>query len=192
MPADPNFDDRDFVPVTEDVEPQDSSGNDLKRWLVPVGAVGCGCLGLGLLAIALSLLGIGSTVRKLYQSTGTYQVYQIAAAAVETDAAVQEALGRPLESGWTSQSIERYEAGDQGIVCLRFNVIGANRSGSAYAEAQKIQGAWQLYQLFVAVNGQPDTVPVVPLPEARSSLCPDFEVPEPAPPTPASPSPTEI
>lgn len=168
----------DFTPPTEDAVPTAVSRNDDRKWIIPVAAVGCGCICLPLLAIALSIAGIGNTVQRLYKSTGTYQVYQLASETVENDAAVAEALGHPVEAGWTSKSREAYGTDDSGKVCMRFNVSGDDRSGSAYAEARTEQGAWRLHQLFVVVNGDIELIPVVPLSAEQSPLCPNFDAPD--------------
>lgn len=173
----PPEDDEDFVPPPRDLPPQDPSDNT-NQWVIPIVAVGCGCIGLPLLAIALGLFGIGNMARRLYQSTGTYQVYQLASEAVQTNATVIETLGSPVETGWTSKSREFYEANDTGKVCMRFNVTGDDSSGSAYAEAQNIAGAWQLHQLVVMVNGQPEPLTVVPLEPEETPLCPGFDDPD--------------
>jgi hypothetical protein len=127
------------------------------------------------------LFGLGNTVRRVYQSTGTYQVYQIASEAVETSDEAIAALGDPVEAGWTSQSEEFYGANERGQVCMRFTVSGRDRSGSAYTEAQSVQGAWQLHQLILSVNGEPDPVAIVPLEAEAQPLCPDFDAPDPDP-----------
>ncbi|HEY9886882.1 MAG TPA: cytochrome c oxidase assembly factor Coa1 family protein [Candidatus Obscuribacterales bacterium] len=181
MPTDDNVDDADFIGTHETIPPAASDRDNGKKWAIALTLVGCGCVGLPLLLIALSISGIVSTAQRFYQSTGTYQVYQLASARVETDAAVISVLGQPVEAGWTSQSHEAYETGSDGIVCLRFAVNGGDRSGSAYAEARQQDGAWQLHQLLVAANGVPEPVAIVPLAAAAAPLCPDFEDESPPP-----------
>lgn len=192
MSDSPNHDDADFVPPLEDefLPPSDTNPsppaepNNDRKWIIPVVALGCGCVCLPFIALILGLLGLGNTARRLYQSTGTYQVYQLASEAVETDARVIDVLGKPVEAGWTSKSQESYTTDDAGVVCMRFNVMGSDRSGSAYAEAQQQAGAWQLHQLTVGVNGRTEPLAIVPLGTEESPLCPDFDEPdslEPAP-----------
>lgn len=167
-----------FVPPSSDPAPPLSSQDNGKKWIIPVVALGCGCICLPLVAIALGLLGLGNTARRIFQSTGTYQVYQIASEAVETDPEAIAALGAPVEAGWTSKSEETYN-NETGQVCMRFSVAGDDRSGSAYAEAQSVQGAWQLHQLVLSINGEPEPTVIVPLEAEAQSLCPDFDAPDP-------------
>lgn len=187
MPENSSFDDRDFVPpgdeelipsATSD-SPAVSGEENGKKWIIPVLALGCGCICLPLVMIVVGVLGLGNTARRLYQSTGTYQVYQLATQAVETDPAAIAALGGSVETGWTSRSTEVYGTNNIGKVCIRFNVIGADRSGSAYAEAENSEGSWQLHQLKLSVNGEVEPLTIVPLAATEQSLCPDFDTSEP-------------
>ena len=182
MSEESNFDapgkpptDAGFTPPTE----EDAASDGDKKWIIPVVALGCGCVCLLLMVVLSVLFGLGSSVQRLYKSTGSYQVYQLASTEVETSDEVAEALGSLVETGWTSKVQESYPADGAGQVCIRFNVSGEDRRGSVYAEAQNEQGAWQLYQLSVAVNGEPEPLTLLPLPTERSPLCPDFDEPEP-------------
>jgi hypothetical protein len=167
----------DPVPLEDSSPPPPTDPGNDKKWIVPVLALGCGCICAPLIAIALGLFGLGNTARRLYQSTGTYQVYQLASEEVETDAEVVDVLGSPVEAGWTTQSREAYENGT-GIVCMRFNVIGGDRSGSAYAEAQQHGGAWKLYQISLLVNDPTAPVEIVLQPPEGQPLCPNFDDPD--------------
>ena len=185
MPENSNYEDGEFLPPDFSDEPQPPAeptppprtNEDGRKWVIPAVALGCGCIGVPFLLVIFGVFGLGNTARRLYQSTGTYQVYQLASAEVETDTQVRETLGDPIEAGWTSKSTEAYENGT-GKVCMRFNVIGGDRSGSAYAEAEKAQGAWQLHQLTLVVNGETELIPIVPLETAAQPLCPNFDAPD--------------
>jgi hypothetical protein len=204
MSENSNYDSGEFSPpefpdelqTSAEMPSRPSANEDGKKWVIPAVALGCGCVGLPFLLIVLGVFGLGGTARRLYRSTGTYQVYQLAADEVETNAEVREILGDSAEAGWTSQSTEAYEDG-VGTVCMRFNVVGDDRSGSVYAEAENTQGAWQLHQLMLAVNGETEIYPIIRLENAAEPLCPNFDaldsesdVPNPdvddAPPTPST------
>lgn len=165
-----------FVPPSDSEQAaQRQRGDRGKRWILPVAALGCGCVGIPILLAAVGVLGVGTTVRRLVRSTGTYQVYQLASSELKADATVQDRLGHPIETGLTTQSREVYDADGTGKVCLRFRVVGNERSGSAYAEAQSAAGAWQIHQLALTVNGEADAVAIVPLSDNADPLCPDFD-----------------
>ena len=183
MSEEPNFDAPGKPPIDPGFTPleEDAASDGDRKWIIPVVALGCGCVCLPLIVVLSVLFGLGSSVQRLYKSTGSYQVYQLASTEVESSDAVAEALGSPVETGWTSKVQETYPADGAGQVCIRFNVSGDDLRGSVYAEAQNEQGAWQLYQLSVAVNGEPETLTLLPLPTERSPLCPDFDEPEPEP-----------
>lgn len=166
----------DFIPaIAPDAEPRNRT-----PWLAIAGCVGCGCLGMPLLIVGLGIVGLGGTFWQMVRSSGSYQVYQLAAAEVETNAIVAEALGSPIEPGWISQTKEHYN-NESGYVCLRFGVTGANLSGSAYAEAQNIESTWQLHQLLLTVDGESEMVKLIPLSLDEEPLCPDFDDPDPEP-----------
>ena len=166
-----------FVPP-EDVVRGESDRSSRPRWLLPTVLIGCGCIGLPILLVVFGVLGVSNTLLRLYRSTGSYQVYQLAAETVETDDAVRAALGKPVETGWASRVTETYETSESGQVCMRFSVAGSDRSGSAYVEATSVEGAWQLHQLVVSVNGEPLPVTVDPLAAEEQPLCPDFDEPD--------------
>lgn len=168
-------------PEPEFIPPDGASERDRparNRWVLPTLLIGCGCIGLPILLVVFGVLGVSNTLVRLYRSTGSYQVYQLAAETVETDDAVIAALGEPVETGWTSRVKETYETSESGQVCLRFSVTGSDRSGSAYVEATSTAGAWQLHQLVVSVNGESPPVAVEPLTAEAEPLCPDFDDPD--------------
>jgi len=178
MSDQPNPPGPEFIPPDDHAVAEGSDRPSPNRWLIPTLLIGCGCVGLPLLLIVFGVLGVGNTLLRLYRSTGSYQVYQLASETVETDPEVIAALGEPVEAGWASRTEETYETSESGQVCMRFSVAGGDRSGSAYVEANSREGAWQLHQLVVSVNGEPDPVAVVPLPAEEPSLCPDFDSPD--------------
>ncbi|MGP1384320.1 MAG: cytochrome c oxidase assembly factor Coa1 family protein [Thainema sp.] len=183
MSEDRNFDEPNPFPSPDEVAP--ASPN---KWILPVGCTCCGCIIVSLIALGLGVAGLGGAVWRVVRSTGTHQVYQLAAAAVESNSTISDVLGEPVEAGWVSKSVERYRDPVGGRVCLRFSVNGADRSGSAYAEGTNNtpEATWQLHQLTVAINGETEAFAVVPLPDNQPPLCPDFDQPdsesEPTPP----------
>ncbi|MGD1940649.1 MAG: cytochrome c oxidase assembly factor Coa1 family protein [Leptolyngbyaceae cyanobacterium] len=181
MSEESNFDAPGKPPIDPGFTPpeEDAVSDGGRKWIIPVVALGCGCVCLPLIVILSVLFGLGTSVQRLYKSTGSYQVYQLASTEIEASDEVAEVLGSPVETGWTSHVQESYPANEAGQVCIRFNVAGEDRNGSVYAEAQNEQGAWQLYQLTVSVNGEPEPLTLVPVPTERSPLCPEFDESEP-------------
>jgi Cytochrome oxidase complex assembly protein 1 len=146
-------------------------------WAVPVGCCGCGCLTIGFVML-LGTGGLVSLAIALFQASGAYQTYQMAAAQVEQDPAVIDALGTPVAAGWVS-NMQSHEDNGAGHACLRFGVSGSQTSGTAYVEAQGKPGAWNVHQLRVSVNGQSEPlVLVAPPATAPAPLCPDFDTEE--------------
>ncbi len=164
----------DFVGIPEDSSsvPMEEPATSLPAWL-PL-ALGCGCVGIPVLVVILGLSGITHTFLRLYRSTGSYQVYQVAAEQVKQAPAVRSTLGEPIEPGWVAKSSEHYDDTTEGQVCQQFKVTGQQRQGRVYVEAQRMQGTWQIHQLYVEVNDQPDPIILKPLDQGAKSLCPDF------------------
>lgn len=175
MSEDRNFDQPNPFPSPDEVAPAPKN-----NWIVPVGFTCCGCIVISIIALGLGVAGLGGAVWRLVRSTGTHQVYRLAEAKVESSRTVGDALGEPVEAGWVSKSVERYGDPAGGRACIRFSVIGAERSGSAYAEGTNNtpEATWRLHQLTVAINGETEVLTVVPLPDDQQSLCPDFDQPD--------------
>lgn len=171
------IDDPNPFPSPDEVAPPANN-----NWMIPVGCACSGCIILPLVALGLGVAGLGGAVWQLVRSSGTHQVYQLAAAEVEASGTVSDVLGEPVEAGWISKSVENYNnSAEGGKVCLRFSVNGADRSGQAYVEGKTQstpEAPWQLHQLTVAVNGETDVMTIVPLPTDQSPLCPDFDQPD--------------
>lgn len=178
MSDDQNFTGPEFIPPEDGERSAGGDRPQRPQWVIPIALIGCGCIGLPLFLIVFGVLGLGNTLLRVYRSTGTHQVYQLASETVETDADVVAILGEPVEAGWASQSREAYEADEPGKVCMRFSVTGSDRSGSTYAEAQNIDGAWQLHQLIVNVSGETTPIAVMPLADEAQPLCPEFDAPD--------------
>jgi len=167
-----------FIPPDDEAVVAGGDRSAQNQWILQTFLIGCGCVGLPFVLIVFGALGVGNTLLRLYRSTGSYQVYQLASETVETDPEVMAALGEPVEAGWASRTQETYETSESGQVCMRFSVAGGDRSGSAYVEANNRAGAWQLHQLVVSVNGETELVVVIPLDAEAQPLCPDFEAPD--------------
>lgn len=178
MADNPKFIGPEFTPPDDHESDAGSDRGRRPQWLLPLTLIGCGCLGLPILLIGLGVFGLGNTALRLYRSSGSYQVYQLASDSVATDNDVIAALGEPVETGWTSQVTESYDLDELGKVCMRFSVTGSDRNGDVYTEAHHIDGAWQLHQLMVSVDGMATSVAVIPLTVEAQPLCPDFGLPE--------------
>lgn len=144
-----------------------------------ISCVGClGCLTVPLLLFGLGTTGLVTFTWSLVKSSGAYQTYELAAAEVENSPQVADALGKPVEAGWTSK-VTSHEDGASGKACLRFHVSGGDRSGSAYAEGTRRAGTWHLHQLVVNPNGRDRPLTLMELPaDNPQPLCPDFDVEE--------------
>jgi hypothetical protein len=129
--------------VTEDVAGKKRSW--LARnwgWLIPIG-----CLGM-LLAVAAFAGAIFLLVTSLVKSS---DVYREAMDRAEQDPRVTEALGSPLEVGWTiSGKIET--TGPSGEADIAIPVSGPHGSARIYATAEKRAGRWRFETLLLRTS----------------------------------------
>ncbi|WP_346912580.1 cytochrome c oxidase assembly factor Coa1 family protein [uncultured Roseibium sp.] len=109
-------------------------------WIVTIG------LGVGIVA------GLPAIMK-------SSDAYAMTMAAVRNDAAVEDALGGNIESGfWINGSIN-VEAGGTGTAYLNFSITGSKGSGRAITHAVRTNGIWELRVLVVYPEGT--TVPIV-------------------------------
>jgi hypothetical protein len=152
-------------------------------WAVPAGCLASGCLGLLVLLGLLFAGGAGmfSIAFGLVKSSGPYRTHQLATERVENDPAVIQQLGKPISTGWATNTRSK-EEGNIGKTCMIFPVSGSKRSGSVYVETIKSASVWNFRQLVVKVDGSTESLVLVPLPEGDNKpLCPDSEFPKPSP-----------
>jgi len=93
-----------FIPPDDEAVVAGGDRSAQNQWILPTFLIGCGCVGLPFVLIVFGALGVGNTLLRLYRSTGSYQVYQLASETVETDPEVMAALGEPVEAGWASRT----------------------------------------------------------------------------------------
>ena len=116
------------------------------KWVL----LGCGgCLGLivvfGLCAAAIAWFAIGTI-----KSTDFYTEVMRRA---ENSPQVREALGTPMESGWSFQGSVNYDNGN-GTASLSLPISGPKGSGTLKAEATRQSGQpWQYSVLEMQVEG---------------------------------------
>lgn len=73
------------------------------------------------------------------------EAYKLARAALERDAEVVSVLGQPLTTGTPMGNI--HISGPNGRASLEFSVEGPNGQGTAYVEAVKSLGRWEIRRL---------------------------------------------
>lgn len=117
--------------------------------LIAVAAVGL---------VAALLIGIMSLLK-------SSDVYQQAVTKAQEAPAVVEALGKPVRSGWwLSGNIS--VSGASGSADLAIPISGPKGRGTVYAVATKQAGEWRFKVLEVAVEGQPQRIPLIRAQEA--------------------------
>ncbi|MCJ2543756.1 cytochrome c oxidase assembly factor Coa1 family protein [Thermostichus vulcanus] len=144
----------------------------------PLRCCGCGCLG-ALAVLSLGLAGVGFLFWNGIRASGAFRSYQLAVEALKQDAAVVERLGEPLRPGWLSQ-LRFQESEEAGWVCLSFLITGSQRTGEVAVESERgmagkdsvprARTEWQLRDLQVRVDGDPNPIQVVG-PDGRESRC---------------------
>ncbi len=112
------------------------------KWVVPVG-----CLG----AILLLALFIGAIVALVFGVIRSSDVYQDAVETARASAAVQAALGSPVEAGYlVTGSIN--VSGSGGSADLAIPLSGPDGEATLYAVASKSGGQWVFSTLVVGVE----------------------------------------
>jgi len=91
------------------------------------------------------------------------EAYRLGLEAINRDPAVVEALGAPVEPGWISSG-EISNGLDNGCAALQLGLHGTRAKGDAGIHAYKDQGQWQLYHVWVEVDGRPDHIEVLDRP----------------------------
>jgi len=111
------------------------------KWFVPVG-----CLSLILLFCAFIAVVFGAASGVMKSS----DAYKEGLARAQASAAVTEALGTPVVTGWfTSGSVN--VSGGSGEAHLEIPISGPKGKGTIYVEAAKSAGAWSYSKLEVAI-----------------------------------------
>ncbi len=87
------------------------------------------------------------------------EAYQMSMQLIQSDADVKEALGENVKAGFWVWGNISVVAGGTGKADLRIPLSGSKGAGSAYAQAVKIAGAWDLQLLVVQAEGS--DVPIV-------------------------------
>ncbi len=145
-----------------------------------LGCYGCiwGCLG-ALAVLGLGLVGVGFLLWNGIRTSGVVRTYQLAMQTLKQEARVVERLGEPLQAGWPSR-VRFQEDQESGWVCLSFWISGAQGRGDVLVESERgaagkdsvppAQTQWQLRELQVRVDGDPNPIQVVG-PDGRGSRC---------------------
>lgn len=130
-----------FPAVPPPVPPKPSNPG---KWVL----IGCGgCLGLIVIGAALSV-GIYFFTMSIIQKSG---VYEQAFKRVQESAEVREALGTPIEAGWTFSGSVNY-TNDSGTANFTQPVTGPKGEGSLRVKASKASGSdWQYEMLEVVL-----------------------------------------
>jgi hypothetical protein len=140
--------------------PQQSWWSRNWKWVI-----GGGCLGILLSCGCLSAVIFGVTYSALKGSS----VYVDAVATAKQSPEVREALGEPVEAGFTMQG--SVNVGDEGgRANFSVPLQGSKKEGSLKVEAFKQGGDWQFTTLRVEVAGQ-DSIDL--LANARPAIPPE-------------------
>ncbi|AFY38631.1 hypothetical protein Lepto7376_2347 [[Leptolyngbya] sp. PCC 7376] len=86
------------------------------------------------------------------------QPFKMAIADLEASSEVSAVLGSDWEESWWVSG-EVNISGDQGTACLAIPVSGTAEKGTAYVDAAKVQGTWQMNELTVAITDDASFAP---------------------------------
>ena len=103
------------------------------------------------------------------------QPYKMAIADLEASPDVSEVLGSDWEESWWVSG-EVNINGDQGTACLAIPLSGAAGEGTAYVDAAKVRGDWQMNELVVKVTdadsfSSKETIDLVTPASANAKVC---------------------
>ena len=102
---------------------------------------------------------LGAIVAAIPVAMKNSDAYAMTMEAVRKDAAVEDALGGNIESGfWVNGNIN-IQYGGTGTAYLNFSITGSKGAGRAITHAVRINGIWELRVLVVYPEGT--TVPIV-------------------------------
>ena len=111
-------------------------------WFVPVGCLSAMAMLLGF--IVLVFLIVFGAIR-------SSEVHHQALARAQEDAAVAQALGSPIQTGfWVGGNIS--VSGPSGTADLAIPLSGPKGQGTLYAEAKKAAGSWEFSTLVLEVQ----------------------------------------
>ena len=114
------------------------------KWFVPVG-----CLTIMLLFVAF----VGGLVMLVFGSMKQADVYKLALARAQSDPAVAQKLGSPIEPG-TFLSGNINVNGPNGEAKIEIPVHGPKGKGTIYVQATKSAGKWTYSLMQVVVEGE--------------------------------------
>jgi len=113
----------------------------------------------GLVSWVVVIGGLAGLFASIVPMMKGSEAYQMSMQLIQSDAKVKEALGDDVKAGfWVWGNISVF-AGGTGKADLSIPLSGSKGSGSAYAQAVKTGGTWDL-QLLV-VRAQDNDVPIV-------------------------------
>lgn len=121
--------------------------------------VGCGCL-------AVILIGVGGVAAIVFGVFGIIKnsdVYQDTLATAQSNPAVIEALGEPVEPGFSMSGSININNG-VGDADISFPVSGPKASGKIHAVAEKPAGskAWNYTTRELRLDGRDEVIPLGP------------------------------
>lgn len=158
-------DPEEFVEVCKSIMKEDRSMNQQAaktswwnrnwKWVIPVG-----CVAFLLICVG----GIGIFVLSIIGATKSSDVYKEALERATSHAAVQTALGTPIQDGGlVSGSI--HVSGPSGMANLAIPISGPKGSAAIYAVAFKSAGRWTFSTLEVAVEGSDSRIDLLSITE---------------------------
>lgn len=122
-----------------------------KKWHQnPWAWCGCGCcLGIVVIPFLLASLGVGGAFWALRNVGVQDEALRLA----QSNPAVVEQLGEPLEIGWLMSGNISFE-NDSGTADYSIPIIGPDGRGKLFVVAERENGEWTFDELYVLIDGQ--------------------------------------
>jgi hypothetical protein len=129
------------------------------KWFVPTGC----CLGT-LLGLILAIAVFGFSIFAIFSGVSAAlkgsEPYKVAVARAQANDKVTTALGKPLDEGFPTGSINTHN--NTGDVDLSIPISGPKGKGTIYVVGTKSGGTWTYSRMSVTIDGSGDTIDLSP------------------------------
>ncbi|MDP9098267.1 MAG: cytochrome c oxidase assembly factor 1 family protein [Verrucomicrobiota bacterium] len=129
------------------------------KWFLPTGC----CLGT-LLVLILAVAVFGFSIFAIFSGVSaalkSSEPYKVAVARAKADVRVTTALGKPVEEGFPTGSVNTQN--NTGDVDFKIPISGPKGKGTIYVVGTKSGGTWTYSKMSVTIDGTGDTIDLIP------------------------------
>jgi hypothetical protein len=117
-----------------------------------------------LLGLILAVAVFGFSIFAIFSGVSAAlkgsEPYKVAVARAKADAKVATALGKPLDEGFPTGSVNTQN--DTGDVDLKIPISGPKGKGTIYVVGTKSAGTWTYSKMSVTIDGTGETIDLSP------------------------------